>query len=182
MNVLKPRCSVILRTLLAAAGLSVAAAAFARAEPPARISVAWAPTAQLSEVKDNQMQRGWMRPGEWEQALGDHLRRQADRILPPDQQLQVTIDDIKLAGSFEPWHGPNSQDIRFMKEIYPPRLTLHYKLLGPDGAVLREADAKLWDGAYLQKAIANSTDPLRYDKRLIDDWLYREFRTANHSG
>ena len=41
--------------------------------------------------------------------------------------LQLTIDDIKLAGSFEPWRGPDAQDIRFLKDIYPPSMNLHYR-------------------------------------------------------
>jgi hypothetical protein len=143
---------------------------------PARVHVAWAPTAQLTEVKDNQMNRGWMRPEEWMKSLSDHLRMRADRLLPPGEQLQVRINDIKLAGSYEPWHRSSQQDIRFLKDIYPPRIDVHYKLLASDGSTLREGDKKLRDGAYLQRAVNDSTDPLRYDKRLLDDWLNRELR------
>src|ERR1700733_9243072 len=87
---------------------------------PSRVQVHWAPTAELSEVKNNQTKRGWMRPEEWMKVLGDHMRKRADDILAPGQQLEVWIDDIDLAGSFEPWHGPNAQDIRFMRDRYPP--------------------------------------------------------------
>ncbi len=147
--------------------------------PSARVDVAWAPTDTLSEVKDNPMQRGLLKPADWMKSLGDYLRLRADRILPPGQQLQVTIDDIKLAGNYEPWHGPDSQDIRFMRDLYPPRIDLHYKLLASDGSLIRDGKDKLRDIAYLQRiAPTTSTDPLRYDKRLIDDWLKREFARA----
>lgn len=141
----------------------------------ARVQVTWAPDQQLSEVKDNPMQRGWLKPKDWEKSLGDHLVQRADRLLPPGQQLQVTIDNIKLAGAFEPWQGPAAQDIRFLKDIYPPSMELHYRLLGADGSTLREGTAKLRDLAYLQHTVPTSTDQLRYDKRMIDDWLRREF-------
>jgi hypothetical protein len=142
---------------------------------PARVQVAWAPTEQLSEVKDNQMGRGWLRPEDWMKSLGNYLRVRADRILPPGQQLQVTINDIKLAGDFEPWRHPAAQDIRFLTDLYPPRIDLHFKLVASDGTTIREGDGRLRDMSYLQRAIQTSTDPLRYDKRLIDDWLRREF-------
>jgi len=140
-----------------------------------RVQVTWAPDQQLSEVKDNPMQRGWLKPKDWEKMLADHLAQRADRLLPPGEQLQVTIDDVKLAGSFEPWQGPAAQDIRFLKDIYPPSMDLHYRLLGADGATVREGHAKLRDLAYLQHTVPSSTDQLRYDKRMIDDWLRREF-------
>jgi hypothetical protein len=142
---------------------------------PARVQVAWAPTENLSEVKDNQMHRGWLRTEDWMKSLSDYLRVRADRILPPGLQLQVTINDIKLAGDFEPWRHPAAQDIRFLTDLYPPRIDLHFKLVASDGATIREGDNKLRDMSYLQRAIQTSTDPLRYDKRLIDDWLRREF-------
>ena len=150
--------------------------AFARSPLPERVQVTWAPTEQLTEVKDNQFQRGWLRPKDWMQALSDHLRRRADRILPPGEQLHVKIEDIKLAGAFEPWHRPGLDDVRIMKDIYPPDMKLHFTLLAADGSTIREGDAKLRDSSYLQRSIANTTDSLRYDKRMIDEWLSKEFR------
>ncbi|MGH8122093.1 MAG: DUF3016 domain-containing protein [Rudaea sp.] len=153
----------------------------ARAPLPERIQVAWAPTATLSEVKDNPMHRGWLRPEDWQKSLGEYLRKRADLKLPPGEQLQVTINDIKLAGDFEPWRGPNAQDIRFMTDLYPPRIDLHYKLLGSDGSTIREGDSKLRDMAYLQRTVPLSNDPLGYDKRLLDDWISKEFGRSNRS-
>jgi hypothetical protein len=154
-------------------------AAFARsdAELPSRVQVAWAPPEQLSEVRHNAFGYGIMRPDDWMKSLGDYLRVRADRVLPAGQQLLVTIDDITLAGSFEPWHGPSLDDARFMKDIYPPRLKLHYKLMASDGSTLREKDVRLIDMGYLQHTgLPTDIDPLRYDKRQILDWLNHEFR------
>lgn len=140
-----------------------------------RVHVTWAPTATLSEVRDNPGQRGWLRPNEWEKRLGDFLVQRADQRLLPGQGLDVHINDIKLAGAFEPWRGPDAQDIRFMKDIYPPRIELHFKLLDADGKVIREGDRKLQDLAYLQRTLPSSNDQLGYDKRLLGDWLRSEF-------
>lgn len=160
-----------------AAGLA-SPAAFARAEPPARVQVAWAPAEKLTEVRNNPTERGWLRPEDWQRALADDLRVQADRLLPPGEQLQVTFDDIKLAGDFEPWRHPGLDDVRILKDIYPPRAQLHYRLLASDGRVLREGDAKLVDMSYLQRTVPNTTDPLRYDKRMLREWLRKEFGQA----
>ena len=166
------------RALAAVILVMASTGAIARAEFPSRVQVAWAPPTQLSEVKNNPMRYGIMRPEDWMQSLGDYLRIRADRVLPPGQELQGTIEDITLAGSFEPWHGPALDDARFMKDIYPPRLKLHYKLMASDGSTLREKDVRLIDMGYLQHTgLPTDIDPLRYDKRQIEDWLNHEFRT-----
>jgi len=162
--------------LLLACLILATSAAMARTDvPPSRVQVTWAPAEQLSEVKDNQIRRGWMRVKDWQTGLSDYFATRADRYLAPGQQLQILVDDIHLAGAFEPWHGPSLDDVRYYKDIYPPHMNLHYRLLAADGTVVREADARLSDLGYLQRSVAFQTDPLRYDKRMIDDWLRTEF-------
>jgi hypothetical protein len=174
------RLSNGLSRLLAAPLLLImgSAVAYEPAPLPERVQVVWAAPKQLSEVQNNPMRYGILRPEGWMKSLGDYLRVRADRVLPPGQQLQVTIDDITLAGSFEPWHGPALDDARFVEDIYPPRLRLHYKLLASDGSTLRESgEIRLIDLGFLQHTgLPTETDPLRYDKRQIDDWLKHEFR------
>jgi len=167
-----------LRALFIAIVAFAATAGIASAVADAsRVSVNWAPKDTLTEVKQNPTYRGLLRPEDWMKQLGSFIRDRANAQLPPGQQLEVTIDDIKLAGDFEPWHGPNAQDIRFMKDIYPPRIDLHYRLIGADGKTLRENQAKLRDLSYLRNNVMpTDTDPLRYDKRMIDTWIKSEFR------
>jgi len=170
-------------TAFAAAFLTLASAAVtAKQVPIERVRVAWAPEQQLTEVKDNQFRRGWLRPKDWMASLSDHLSKRADAMLPAGEQLDVTIDDIKLAGDFEPWHGAAAEDIRFMKDIYPPRIDLHYRLVDASGRTLREGSSRLRDLSYLQRVVPSNTDPLRYDKRLLDDWLRKEFRGEGSGG
>jgi hypothetical protein len=157
--------------------LLFAVSAVAQTPDPARVTVNWAPNDQLSEVRQNSFQRGYMEPAQWQKALGDYLRKRAERLLPAGERLKVTIDDIKLAGGFEPWHDPLHEDIRYMRDIYPPRIDLHYTLIGADGATIREGANKLRDLSYLyHSSLPSDSDLLRYDKRLIGEWLSAEFR------
>ncbi|MFT3790177.1 MAG: DUF3016 domain-containing protein [Rudaea sp.] len=172
--------SKLLRPAVVMLSSGLMLAACAATEPrkplPDRVQVSWAPNDQLSEVKNNSFQRGWLKPADWQKTLSDHLRKRAALVLPPGQKLDVTFEDIKLAGDFEPWHGPEAHDVRFMKDIYPPRATLRFKLTDASGATIREGERKLTDLAYLQRTtIIDSNDPLSYDKRLLDDWISREF-------
>ena len=92
--------------------------------------------------------------------------------------LDVTLVDIKRAGDYEPWHGPRGSDIRIMRDIYPPRITLQYTLKDASGRIVDEGEAKLSDTGYLHNlGLKSDSDPLRYEKRLIDDWVKRELST-----
>ncbi len=158
--------------LVAALGFASVASA-----DPSRVTINWAPADTLTEVKQNPMERGQLRTKDWESALAIYLQKRADRQLPAGQHLDVTFEDIKLAGDYEPWHSPQAQDIRFMKDIYPPRATLSYKLSDANGQTIREGSNKLLDMAYLERPLPTTeSDPLRFDKRMLDDWLRKEFR------
>jgi len=81
-----------------------------------------------------------------------------------------------MAGDFEPWRGAQFQDVRVVKEIYPPRINLSYKLTDASGAVVKEGEESLRDTSFmLTTTPIPNNDSLRYEKALLDNWLRREF-------
>ena len=42
-------------------------------------------------------------------------------MVPEGDKLTITFTDIDLAGDFEPWRGPQWDEVRIVKAIYPPR-------------------------------------------------------------
>ena len=161
--------------LVLLAGMAFAAGAEQAA--PTRVNVSWPEPASLSEVKEAHG-RGWQRGEAWLVDLRKHLVRQADRVLPTGERLDVTFTDVKLAGSFEPWHGPRFDDVRIVKDIYPPRIDLRFTLTSADGHVVADGERTLRDPGFLTRSIANTSDPLRYEKRLLNDWVRREFNAG----
>lgn len=125
---------------------------------------------QFREVRQNR-NFGDVRDGSWLVELQKYAVDRAGPRLAAGQHLDVNITDIKRAGDFEPWRGPNFTDIRVVKDIYPPRIDLNYVLKDNNGSVIREGTDKLTDLAFLRRIQRNDTDPLRYEKRLVDDWL-----------
>jgi hypothetical protein len=108
--------------------------------------------------------------------LKAYLIKQGQTILKPGQSLHVDITDIQLAGAYEPWRGPRWDYVRIMRDIYPPRIDLDFKLVGEDGNVLREGKRTLRDLDYLHSAVtvaAAEGAPLYYDKALLHRWLSR---------
>ena len=125
---------------------------------------------QFAEIRQNR-NYGDVRDGSWLVDLQKYVVKQAGKRLAPGQHLDVNITDIKRAGDFEPWRGPNFADIRVVKEIYPPRIELNYVLKDGNGEVIHEGSDELTDLAFMRRIVRDSTDSLRFEKRLIDDWL-----------
>lgn len=158
------------------------ASAMPRSEPASRVEVTWTNPADFAEARQSpSFGVGRQEPEEWLGELAKHLQRRAERVLAPGQHLNVTFTDVKRAGTYEPWRGPLWNDIRVIKDIYPPRIDLRFTLTGADGATLREGERSLRDIAFLSRSTPTQNDPLRYEKRLLDDWLRREFQPARAS-
>jgi len=105
--------------------------------------------------------------------LGKYLKESAARQLTAGQKLTVTVTDIDLAGDIPPGQLEN---VRIVKDIYMPRMELHFQLLGSDGAVVKEGDRRLLDMNFMQTLIPTTqNDPLRYDKALLANWVRNDF-------
>ena len=138
----------------------------------ADVSVTFANPDNFAEARD----AGWGASRQsWMRALEQALRQRAAPRLADGQRLDVTITDVDLAGSFEPWRGPQLGSVRIVRDVYPPRIDLTFRLLAADGSVLREGERQLRDMAFLMRVSAARSDPLRFEKSLLDDWIEREF-------
>ncbi|PZP61084.1 MAG: DUF3016 domain-containing protein [Pseudoxanthomonas spadix] len=137
------------------------------------VSVSWTDPAQFTDIR-NSPNRWEAERGTWVADLAGYLRQAAARQLPAGQTLDVRITDIHRAGEYEPWHGPSADHIRILKDIYPPRLSFDYTLHDASGKVLDQGQAKLVDMSYLMGARPMDSDPLRYEKRMIDQWTRRQ--------
>lgn len=160
---------------VAAAPRTVTAADAPRAlQADGPVSVHWGDPAAFTEIRQSS-NRFEAERGDWVQQLARHVQSTAAKALQAGQTLDVTLVDIKRAGDYEPWHGPRGSDIRIMRDIYPPRITLQYTLKDASGRIVDEGEAKLSDSGYLHNiGLRSDSDPLRYEKRLIDDWVKRQ--------
>ena len=165
--------------LLAAVGCSVPAAKTAT-PPDSRISVTFVQPERFTDAKDSLLGS----PKGTADLLAEidrYLHTAGVRYVPAGLTLNLTITNIDLAGEFEPWRGPQFDRVRIMREIYPPRFTLEFRLTDSSGAVVKEGQRVLLDQLYLSSAALNSGDPRYYDKLLLGDWLRREFATTTQA-
>jgi len=140
------------------------------------VNVQWADPAGFSELRYSQNRREASR-GDWVVELADYMQEKIAKTVPAGDRVDVEILDITRAGEYEWMPHATTDDIRVMRDVYPPRMTLNFRHVDASGAVVAEGERKIADLAYLQtQPPFPASDPLRYDKRLIDTWVRREFK------
>lgn len=143
------------------------------AAPPGAVSVTLADLPALvagrpSPPESDAQRRAWI------DELAGHLAEHAATALDADQRLTVHLRSIQRAGATEPWRGPAASQVRIVRDVYPPRIELDFRLSTADGQLLREGRRTLGDAAFMQRGAASPSDPLRHEKALLDDWVRRE--------
>lgn len=170
---------IALRSTAAAlllAGLAAAPWAQAQDTAPAgaseRVSVELGAFDQMTEVR---RLRGQPRRSAEQgiRSLARWLESQAAPRVPADQRLHVTLVDVDLAGDYEPGASIDMQDVRVVKDIYPPRIEIRWAFSDAAGEVLREGEGTLRDPGFMTVGGVIDSDTLRYEKRLLRDWLRR---------
>lgn len=141
----------------------------------ARAEVAFFEPENFTDVRESYMGSDVHRTTYLDQ-LRDHIISRAKYYVPPGYHLAVTFTDVDMAGDFEPWHGPQWDDVRVVKDIYPPRVKLSFRLVDPEGNVVKQGDRELRDLGFMTKiTMASHHDTMRHEKALLDDWLRSEF-------
>ena len=162
------KTSLILATLGLLAGV-------VSAEPVGAVKVNFADSDKFTDLTDS-----YSFPDRGREAyikeLTQFIEKRAESRLGGDLRLEVVITDVDMAGEFEPWHGARAQDVRIVKDLYPPRINLSFRLTRTDGTVVAEGNRRLRDLGFMYGSRLGDSDPLRYEKQLIDSWIRKEFR------
>jgi hypothetical protein len=108
--------------------------------------------------------------------LSGFIVRTARYYVPEGDKLTITFQDIDLAGEFEPWRGPEFDDVRIIKDIYPPAFKFAYKVTDAAGRVLKEGKEHIRDLNFQMRITADRDDPLHYEKDILQDWMRQKLR------
>lgn len=111
-------------------------------------------------------------PDEFRQELRTEVSSDLNDALPDGAHLKITFHDIDLAGEYEPWR-PQAYDVRIVRDIYPPRLKFHYKVVAADREVLAEGMAQLTDTAFLWNLHdpGSHADSFYFEQELVENWV-----------
>ena len=145
---------------------------------PARVKIEFSDPEKFTDLKDGALATEKGRQALVEQ-FRDHLVALGRKHVPADRVLEIRFTDIDLAGEYEPWRGPNFDDVRIVKDLYSPRLQFEFRILDAAGQVVKEGREDIRDMNFLMTATRlSSHDPLRYEKEMLNEWVRREFKPA----
>jgi len=163
---------ILYQALLAAALCSTYAIAAESLELVSRISVVFVKPEQFTDVK-----RADFKPNSEAilDAIARFMRETGEEILPADMNLGIRVTDIDLAGNFEPWRGPQSDQVRITNQLYPPRFVLEFRVTGARGHVILSGKRNLTDLNYQLRTFYPVDDYLRNEKDLLRQWFREEF-------
>lgn len=156
----------------AALGLAFAlAAAAASASAADDVAVRYDHPENFTETREVRAFAPWSADSGYLDTLKRYIEKRGAAVLQPGQSLDIVVTDVDRAGSYLPSVG-SPHPVRIVEEAYPPRITLRFRLLDSQGQVLREGERKLTDLGFMYDTTGmNNTDPLRYEKKVIDRWL-----------
>ena len=176
---MKTKVLVLAALLLCAAGAGSAFAAAATApKPESRVSVIFVEPQKFTDVK----QSSW---GDNSPELLDQIKsflcETGESYVSVGLHLEIKVTDISLAGKFEPWRGPQFDDVRIVRSIYPPCFKLDFRLTDEKGNVVKEGTREISDLAFQLRTAWPLSDHLRYEKDMMRDWFRQEFGRARKS-
>jgi hypothetical protein len=161
--------------------LAIVATLFAGAANAAEVSVKWGEVKSftdfeaVNELKSRFEERTKANFTEYVEALGQKL--------PEQNKLQVTFNDVDLAGRVEPTFGATSSAFqRILDDISYPHLVISYKYTDAQGSVLSEAEnvelKSLAPPRNIRNVMGSSRDSLYFEKELLQDWFRETFPDA----
>lgn len=109
--------------------------------------------------------------------LERHLVKLGNDCLNANENLELRVLDVDLAGREEWWHGP-SYDLRVMREITWPRIEVEYVWSDTSGAQLGQGRERIADMDYMSRSgylRSRGADSLPYEKAMLRDWFDRRF-------
>lgn len=142
------------------------------------VEITWQEPEKYTDVRPANESRKRFRENTF-QKLEKYLAELAED-LPDGQKLQITVDNLDLAGQVWPASfvglGNSTSDVRMIKSIDIPRMSFTYQLVDATGLIVQESAVDLKDMSFLDRFNPFfDSESLRYEKNMLRDWFKDEF-------
>ena len=113
--------------------------------------------------------------------LGEYIQEAANKNLAPNQQLNMTVTDIDLAGDVRYFFTRFPEGVRVVSDLYFPSIEFTYELLDSNKKVSMGGEENIkYIGFQFSGTRVVRNAQLGYEKRMIDQWFKTTF-SKNHS-
>ena len=106
------------------------------------------------------------------ESMTKQLNKLADKVLTNGEKLELTVTNVDLAGDVRPTFGAPPNDIRVLKDIYPPRIAFSYRLIKGHEVVL-SGEENLKDMNYLGGIQPRRQESFVYENKMLKQWFNR---------
>ena len=131
--------------------------------------VTWQEPNNYTDIREGHDLRDSFRQGlfsDFELLFADLARR-----LPDGCVLDVTVTDVDLAGEVNGMHFGLWRDIRVIKALYWPRMSLDYKLTDATGQLLGSGHEDIKDMAFFDRGVWLRLTRFSFEERMLRDWF-----------
>lgn len=158
-----------MRTLISLAALALGSVGAVGAQAAGTVQVSFVEPDKFADAG-----RSFDRPANLK-TIETHLQDLGQRYLADGQTLSIEVLDVDLAGELRPSRRSGT-DVRVVRGGADwPRMALRYVLEG-GGLPSQRGEDRIADLSYaLRGSSYANRDPLRYEKRMLDDWFKSRF-------
>jgi hypothetical protein len=131
--------------------------------------VTWQEPDNYTDIREGNDLRDSFRQGlfrDFEMLFADLAKK-----LPGGYVFDVTVTDVDLAGEVNAMHFGLWQDIRVIKALYWPRMSLDYKLTDDAGQMLASGHEDIKDMAFFDRGIQRRLTRFSFEERMLRDWF-----------
>ena len=104
--------------------------------------------------------------------LKEFIINEVNPYINDNQKLTIIFTDIDLAGDFETWRGPEWDNVRIVKSIYPPHLCFSWQIVDSAGLVVKKGTEDIRDLAFDMRVTLDKSDSLHIEKDMLKDWIF----------
>lgn len=135
------------------------------------IKVEWLQPEKYSDIRPANEPKGSYRRHVL--ASFDKFWQKMSARLPQGYNVKLTMKDVDLAGDVNPLYRLDNREIRVIKEIYFPRITLDYQVLDANNQVVLEGkDVKIKDMNFMNTTgLRYSSQEFGHEKAMLDKWF-----------
>lgn len=96
--------------------------------------------------------------------------------LPDGYLFEVTVTDLDLAGQINDMHDARWQDVRVIRDIYWPRMSINYTLKNSARETLAAGQEEIKDMDFLSSTSSFGMTRFGYEERMLRHWFKKQQR------
>lgn len=150
--------------------------------PESTIKVEWVQPEKYTDIRPSNESKAMYRKHVIESF--DKFWTKLSEKLPQGYKLALTIKDVDLAGDVNPLYRVDNRDIRVIKDMYFPKITLDYQLQDAAGAVVAsEQNVKIKDMNFMSSVgLRFSSQEFGHEKNMLEKWFTKTILAKTSAG